>query len=160
MNAEKLTQKSIDAVRKAQNIAVMQSNQIIEPVHVLAGLLKQENGLVPQLLKKMNIEYKGKQNWAKGTTTSKYIPAIEYIKKESGVKSYLLKEKLIRDGIKQKQCEICGLTLWLGQDIPLELHHKDCNHYNNSLENLQMLCPNCHALQDGNSGANIGAYNK
>ena len=56
MNAEKLTQKSIDAVRKAQNIAVMQSNQIIEPVHVLAGLLKQENGLIPQLLKKMNID--------------------------------------------------------------------------------------------------------
>lgn len=56
MNAEKLTQKSVDAVRKAQNIAVMQSNQIIEPVHVLAGLLKQENGLIPQLLKKMNID--------------------------------------------------------------------------------------------------------
>jgi len=56
MNAEKLTQKSIDAVRKAQSIAVMQSNQVIEPVHLLAGLLKQENGLIPQLLRKMNID--------------------------------------------------------------------------------------------------------
>ena len=56
MNTEKLTQKSIDAVRKAQSIAVMQSNQVIEPVHILAGLLKQENGLIPQLLKKMNID--------------------------------------------------------------------------------------------------------
>ncbi|MBR1592637.1 MAG: ATP-dependent chaperone ClpB [Ruminococcus sp.] len=56
MNTEKLTQKSIDAVRKAKNIAVMQSNQIIEPVHLLAGLLKQENGLILQLLKKMNVD--------------------------------------------------------------------------------------------------------
>ena len=56
MNAEKLTQMSMDAIRKAQNIAVMQSNTVIEPVHILAGLLKQENGLIPQLLKKMNID--------------------------------------------------------------------------------------------------------
>lgn len=56
MNAEKMTQKSIDAVRKAQNIAVMQSNSIIEPIHLLSGLLKQDNGLIPQLLKKMNVD--------------------------------------------------------------------------------------------------------
>lgn len=56
MNVEKLTQKSMDAIRKAQNIAVMQSNQVIEPVHLLGGLLKQENGLIPQLLKKMNVD--------------------------------------------------------------------------------------------------------
>jgi ATP-dependent Clp protease ATP-binding subunit ClpB len=56
MNAEKLTQKSIDAVRKAQSIAVMQSNNVIEPVHILAGLLKQESGLIPQLLRKMNVD--------------------------------------------------------------------------------------------------------
>lgn len=46
----------MDAVRKAQSIAVMHSNQIIEPIHLLAGLLKQENGLIPQLLRKMNID--------------------------------------------------------------------------------------------------------
>ena len=54
MNSEKLTQKSMDAVRKAQSIAVMNSNQLILPVHLLAGLLKQENGLIPQLITKMN----------------------------------------------------------------------------------------------------------
>ncbi|MCQ2459335.1 MAG: ATP-dependent chaperone ClpB [Ruminococcus sp.] len=56
MNAEKFTQKSIDAVRKAQNTAVMQSNTVIEPIHLLAGLCKQDNGLIPQLLRKMNID--------------------------------------------------------------------------------------------------------
>ncbi len=56
MNSEKYTQKTIAAVVKAQNIAVMNSNQIVEPVHIFAGLLAQENGLIPQLLKKMNID--------------------------------------------------------------------------------------------------------
>ena len=56
MNAEKYTQRTVDAIRKAQSIAVMQSNQIIEPVHLLSGLLSQENGLIPQLLRKMNID--------------------------------------------------------------------------------------------------------
>ncbi len=56
MNAEKLTQKSADAIRKAQSIAVMQSNSVIEPVHILAGLMKQEGGLIPQLLRKMEID--------------------------------------------------------------------------------------------------------
>ena len=56
MNAEKFTQRSADAVRKAQSIAVMQSNNVIEPIHLLSGLMKQENGLIPQLLKKMNID--------------------------------------------------------------------------------------------------------
>ena len=56
MNFEKCTQKSLDAVRKAQSIATMECNSVIEPVHVLSALLKQENGLIPQLITKMNID--------------------------------------------------------------------------------------------------------
>ena len=46
----------------------------------------------------------------------------------------------------------------MGEKIPLELHHKDGDHFINDFDNLQILCPNCHALQNGNSGANIGKY--
>ena len=56
MNTEKYTKQTIASIVKAQNIAVMNSNQLVEPVHILAGLLAQENGLIPQLLKKMNID--------------------------------------------------------------------------------------------------------
>ena len=54
------------------------------------------------------------------------------------------RKRLIEDGIKEEKCECCGLSKWMGKPIPLELHHKDFNHYNNSLENLQILCSNCH----------------
>lgn len=52
--------------------------------------------------------------------------------------------RLIDDGIKEEKCEICGLSKWMDKPIPLELHHKDFNHFNNELSNLQILCSNCH----------------
>ncbi len=110
-------------------------------------------------LEKMNIEYKGQQTWNKGQQVdTNYIPASEYIKKDL-VKSPVLRQKLIREGIKKNECEICGLSIWQGKMLPLELHHKDGNHFNNNFDNLQILCPNCHSIQEGNSGASIGKYN-
>ena len=103
-------------------------------------------------LKKFGISYKGNQG-AKGKKISnKYLTATEYIKCKY-VSSHILKNKLIRDGVKEHRCEKCGNTHWLGKPIPLELHHKDGNHYNNNMNNLELQCPNCHALEDNNSGA-------
>ncbi len=45
---------------------------------------------------------------------------------------------------KKEECEVCGLTEWGGKKIRLDIHHKDGNCYNNHLENLQFICPNCH----------------
>ncbi len=55
MNAQKFTQKSIQAVQEAQNIAISNRNMNIEQIHIFLALLKQENGLIPQLLNKMSI---------------------------------------------------------------------------------------------------------
>ena len=110
-------------------------------------------------LKKMNIEYVGQQGWAKGIKSQHYKTAEEYIKQDC-VKSHLLKQKLIKDGIKENKCEICGCYEWQGKILPLELHHKDGNHFNNDFDNLQILCPNCHSIQEGNSGRNIGKYSQ
>jgi hypothetical protein len=77
----------------------------------------------------------------------------------SSIKSHKLKLKLIEESIKKHECEICLNSEWMGKPIPLELHHKDGDHCNNVLENLQILCPTCHAQQPGNSGAKIGKTN-
>ena len=55
MNAEKYTQKSLAAVKDAQELTIRNQNQQIEQVHLLSALLQQEGGLVPQLLKKMGV---------------------------------------------------------------------------------------------------------
>lgn len=97
-------------------------------------------------LKIMNIQYSGVRGWKKGNACvpNKYIPASEYIKRKS-VSSHILRNKLLSEGIKECKCECCGLSEWRGEEIPLELHHKDGNHYNNDFANLEILCPNCHA---------------
>ena len=55
MNAQKYTQKSLEAIQAAQQLTIENQNQQIEQVHLLASLLRQENGLAPQLLRKMGI---------------------------------------------------------------------------------------------------------
>ena len=55
MNPDIYTQKSLEAVRDAQSLAAEHQNQQLEQVHLLLALLRQENGLIPQLLKKMDI---------------------------------------------------------------------------------------------------------
>ena len=109
-------------------------------------------------LKKMNISYQGNQGM-KGFGTNFYKTAEEYVQSCS-VKSHVLKQKLIRDGIKEEKCELCGVSMWQGCKLPLELHHKDGDHFNNDFNNLQILCPNCHSIQEGNSGSNVGRYSK
>ena len=59
--------------------------------------------------------------------------------------SKLLKELL---KLRPQQCECCKLTEWLNQPIKLEVHHIDGDNTNNVLENLQLLCPNCHSYTD------------
>ncbi len=56
MNTQKLTKKSVEAIQNAQSIAVSNSNQQIDTLHLLLSLLTQQEGLIPQLLKAMGID--------------------------------------------------------------------------------------------------------
>lgn len=118
------------------------------PKCYIAEQLRCKQETLNHYLSLMEIEYKGQQS-KKGQQKgpNKYKTAEEYINSGVQVKAPTLKRKLIREGIKECKCENCGLTKWMDEDIPLELHHKDGNHYNNDFNNLIILCPNCHALQ-------------
>ena len=65
-----------------------------------------------------------------------------------------MRKRLIIEGLKNHRCECCGLSEWLEEPIPLELDHIDGDHYNNMLENLKILCPNCHAKTPTYRGKN------
>ena len=62
MNAQKFTQKSLEAVQYAQDTAIEYQNNAIEPEHLVYALLNQENGLIPQLMTKMNVEAQALSN--------------------------------------------------------------------------------------------------
>ncbi len=61
------------------------------------------------------------------------------------MRSYNLRTRLIQEGYKENKCEDCGINEWNGKALVLELDHKNGDHDDNRLENLQILCPNCHS---------------
>lgn len=90
----------------------------------------------------------------KGTThayNTRSLP--EVLIREKLENTWRLKNRLVREGIKEHRCEGCQNTVWLGKPIPLELHHKDGDRTNNALLNIELLCPNCHALTDNYRGS-------
>lgn len=60
----------------------------------------------------------------------------------------------------EKKCQCCGLSEWLGEIIPVEIDHIDGNNRNNNLDNLRVLCHNCHALTPTYRGRNINSGKK
>lgn len=62
MNAQKFTQKSLESIQAAQDMAIEYQNNAIEQAHLLYALLNQENGLIPQLMTKMNVDSQALSN--------------------------------------------------------------------------------------------------
>lgn len=71
-----------------------------------------------------------------------------------------LRQRLVEEGFKEHRGENCRRATWLGQPIPLELDHVNGQRDDNRLENLRLLCPNCHALTPTYRGRNIGNGNE
>lgn len=67
-----------------------------------------------------------------------------------------VKRRLVRMGLKENRCERCGIDQWLGQPLSIALHHVNGDGSDNRLENLQMLCPNCHSQTENFAGRNRG----
>ena len=56
MNTNKYTQKTLEALQSAQQLAIEYQNQALEPEHLLAATASQQDGLIPQLLMKLGVE--------------------------------------------------------------------------------------------------------
>lgn len=66
-----------------------------------------------------------------------------------------IRKRLVSASLKEYACENCGLEQWNGQKISLELNHINGDRFDHRLENLQLLCPNCHAQTPNYRGRNM-----
>ena len=83
------------------------------------------------------------------------IPTRKLLVDNSTYQSHKLRQRLVKEGYKKECCELCGWHKKAKDGrIPLELDHINGKHSDNRLENLRILCPNCHSLQDTHRGKN------
>lgn len=90
-------------------------------------------------------------NWALQIPIEEILIIDSSYTNTTSLRKKLLKLKLVMD-----QCAECGLTSeWNNKPITLQLDHKNGIHNDNRLENLRLLCPNCHSQTDTFGGKNI-----
>ncbi len=65
-----------------------------------------------------------------------------------------LKQRLIKENMIQNQCAVCGISSWLGKELVLHLDHVNGVHDDNRIENIRLLCPNCHSQTHTYCGKN------
>lgn len=151
------TKSWTEAELKSAAISSTSIRQVLEKLH-----LKEAGGNYSQIKKyfayyKIDYSHFKGHGWSKGLTgigKPKYTLE-EILIEKSDFQSFKLKKRLFEANIKQKKCEECG---WceksLDGRIPLELDHINGNSHDNRLENLRVLCPNCHSLKPTHRGLN------
>jgi 5-methylcytosine-specific restriction endonuclease McrA len=124
--------------------------------------LKETGGNYKQLDKycreeKINIDHLKGQGWRKGSNKPvvKEKKLEEILIKDNFYNTHRLKNRLIKENIFEHKCYKCELKEWLNKIIPLELEHINGISNDNRLENLTLLCPNCHAQTNTYRGKNI-----
>ncbi len=83
------------------------------------------------------------------------MPLEQILIRNSNFQSYKLKNRLVREGLKSSRCEECGWSK-MSEDgrLPLEIDYINGDVHDNRLENLRILCPNCHSLKPTHRGRN------
>ena len=100
--------------------------------------------------------FKGK-GWNRGLRGigKPLIPLEKILVRNNSFQSYKLKKRLFAANLKSQHCEICGWAKKTADGyLPLELDHINGDSHDNRLENLRILCPNCHSLKPTHRGRN------
>ena len=106
---------------------------------------KAKSGANFKILKDKLESYNIKYHFISIKSLFEKIPLKDKLIKGSNIQSSKLKRELIEAGLKENKCEICGqLPEWNGKQLVLQLDHINGDHYDNRLENLRIVCPNCH----------------
>ena len=129
------------------NEAVLNSKSITGVLHYLKMNVSSKNhNKIKELIETFNIDTSHFENVFKNRPKKDLN---DILIENSIYQSSTLKKRLIKEGLKEDRCEICGCSNeWNGKPLTLQLDHINGDHYDNRLENLRIVCPNCHSQTD------------
>lgn len=106
---------------------------------------------------KIDLRHFEGQGWRRGVTKpiSPRRPLETVLVQNSPACTSALRRRLINEGVLEARCQMCGLTDWHGQPISLELDHINGVNDDHRLQNLRLLCPNCHSQTETFRGRNM-----
>ena len=127
--------------------AVKNSKSIADTLRKLNKVARGGNyRTVKKYLKIYNVDT---SHWkGRGWSKNEQLKDWENYKAPSSIRINLIK-------VRGNKCQCCGRKKWLGRDIKIEMHHEDGDVTNNNVENLTLLCPNCHSYTENWKGSNI-----
>lgn len=116
----------------------------------LSKLTKHPRHIVTKIINNNNIDISHFRN----KYTKKDVLKSMFIDKSSSIRN-TLRKNIIKYNLIKYNCSKCGISnIYNDLPIVIQLHHKDGNRYNNKLNNLEFLCPNCHSQTSTFCGAN------
>jgi len=163
--------KTVSGVQKDKNNEKYDRDRLLKLVN--------ESSNLSDVLKKLNIRAAGGnfvtlKKWLNkyNIDTSHFFRDYSYLKsvntkdlknilvKESNFSRTSLKNKLYKEGVKQRVCELCGQNEeWRGKKMTLILDHINGIYNDNRIENLRIVCPNCNSTLDTHCGKNNSKKN-
>lgn len=129
-----------------------QLEKLVKESESFAEILRKQgkavSGAAIKILKNKLDEYEIRYDFIKFKEIVKY-DLKDVLVENRPYNSSSLRKRLLKEGYKKNVCEICGQTdEWNGKHLVLQLDHINGNHHDSRLENLRIVCPNCHTQTD------------